>query len=119
MSRAAKVGLGMLAGLALVVGMAWFWQDAILLELVAIAADRRTPVGPSRPIDWDSGPDPAGRTQRPADHRAKPADYRPLDAFWTKRGYAPVPGLVAQFDWKDIDQDCETTKDLQFWIREL
>ncbi|MHC4932533.1 MAG: sulfatase-like hydrolase/transferase, partial [Planctomycetota bacterium] len=67
MSRAAKVGLGMLAGLALMVGMAWFWQDAILLELVAIAADRRTPVGPSRPIDWDSGPDPAGRSpeQRP------------------------------------------------------
>jgi arylsulfatase A-like enzyme len=61
MSRTAKVGLGILGGLALVASVAWIYQDAILLKLVEIAADRRTPVGPSRPIHWDSGPDPAGR----------------------------------------------------------
>jgi hypothetical protein len=49
----------------------------------------------------------------------KPADYAPLDPFWTKRGYAPVPGLVATYDWKDIDQDHETTHQMQFWMKKL
>ena len=61
MSTLAKVGIGMLGGLALMAGVAWIYQDTILLKLVEIAADQRTPVGPSRPIHWDSGPDPAGR----------------------------------------------------------
>ncbi|HRY06750.1 MAG TPA: GNAT family N-acetyltransferase [Hyphomicrobiaceae bacterium] len=59
------------------------------------------------------------RVVRADDHPLKPKDYRPLDTFWTKRGYAPAPGLVAHFDWKDIDQQAETAKTLQFWIREL
>ena len=32
---------------------------------------------------------------RPPDHPQRPAEYRPLDAFWRKRGYAPVDGLIA------------------------
>jgi len=56
---------------------------------------------------------------RAADHPARPEDYRPLDAFWRKRGYAPVPGAVAQFRWKEIGQTEESTHDLQFWMREL
>ncbi|MEZ5774613.1 MAG: GNAT family N-acetyltransferase [Hyphomicrobiaceae bacterium] len=56
---------------------------------------------------------------RPADHPLKPADYRPLDAFWRKRGYEPVEGLVAAFSWKDIDQPAETEKPMQFWMRRL
>ncbi len=56
---------------------------------------------------------------RPADHPLKPADYRPLDGFWRKRGYAPVPGAIAQFRWKDLDQDEETAHPLQFWMRRL
>jgi GNAT superfamily N-acetyltransferase len=59
------------------------------------------------------------RVVRPDDHPRKPKEYRPLDSFWTKRGYAPAPGLVAQFAWKDLAQQAETTKELQFWIREL
>ena len=57
--------------------------------------------------------------QRPEDHPLRPRDYAPLDPFWRKRGYAPLPGAVAQFSWKDIDQDGETLKSLQFWIRDL
>ncbi|WP_341714055.1 GNAT family N-acetyltransferase, partial [Erythrobacter sp.] len=38
---------------------------------------------------------------RPADHPARPADYRPHDRFWTKRGYAPVAGLTTELSWKD------------------
>ena len=49
--------------------------------------------------------------------RCAPAGYRPLDAFWRARGYAPVPGAVAHFAWKDVDQPGETDKPLQFWMR--
>lgn len=56
---------------------------------------------------------------RPEDHPLRPAHYRPLDAFWTKRGYKKSHGLVATYDWKDLDQDGDTTKSLQFWIKPL
>ncbi len=56
---------------------------------------------------------------RPDDHPLRPADYAPLDPFWRKRGYAPLPGVVARFRWKDIDQPEETEHDLQFWMRDL
>ena len=56
---------------------------------------------------------------RPADHPDRPRDYRPLDAFWRGRGYAPLPGVVAQFDWKDLGAAQETAKPLQFWHRKL
>lgn len=57
--------------------------------------------------------------QRPKDHPLRPADYAPLDPFWRKRGYAPLEGAVAKFTWKDLDQDQESAKPLQFWIRDL
>ena len=56
---------------------------------------------------------------RPADHPARPAAYRPLDAFWQSRGYAPLPGVVAEFGWRDLGQTEETRKPLQFWMRAL
>lgn len=59
------------------------------------------------------------RVVRPDDHPLKPADYAPLDPFWRKRGYAPVDGIVATYDWKDIDQPGETTHSMQFWMKAL
>jgi len=56
---------------------------------------------------------------RPDDHPMRPANYRPLDAFWRARGYEPLPGVVAEFSWKDIGKDQETLKPLQFWMRDL
>lgn len=56
---------------------------------------------------------------RPDDHPARPADYRPLDPFWRKRGYEPLPGVVARFAWKDLGQPEETDKPLQFWMKAL
>lgn len=56
---------------------------------------------------------------RPGGHPARPADYRPLDAFWRARGYAPLPGVIAEFSWKDLGDDHETKKPLQFWMRAL
>lgn len=56
---------------------------------------------------------------RPDDHPLKPAGYVPLDAFWKKRGYAKVDGMLGSFAWKDIDQAEETSKPMQYWMREL
>ncbi|WPP51317.1 GNAT family N-acetyltransferase [Catalinimonas niigatensis] len=57
--------------------------------------------------------------QRPDDHPLKPAGYKPLDAFWKKRGYTPLPRIKTEMRWKDIDQDQESTKSFMFWIKEL
>lgn len=56
---------------------------------------------------------------RPADHPARPAEPRTNDAFWMGRGYAPLPGVIAEFAWKDLGDRAETTKPLQFWMRAL
>jgi GNAT superfamily N-acetyltransferase len=59
------------------------------------------------------------RVVRPDNHPLKPADYRPLDPFWRKRGYAPVEGVVASYAWKDVDQAEETEHPMQFWMKAL
>jgi GNAT superfamily N-acetyltransferase len=56
---------------------------------------------------------------RPDDHPARPAGHVPLDAFWTRRGYARRPGLVASFAWKDVGDAAETAKTMEFWTRAL
>lgn len=57
--------------------------------------------------------------QRPADHPRRPADYVPLDAFWTKRGYRHHPELRTTFTWRDLDEATESPKPLSFWIKDL
>lgn len=56
---------------------------------------------------------------RPPDHPLRPDGYRPLDAFWSARGYAPLPGLTTTLFWRDVEQPAETEKTMQFWIRDL
>ncbi len=56
---------------------------------------------------------------RPADHPARPQGYRPLDGFWRARGYAPLEGGVAHFPWRDIGEEQDSVKPLQFWMQEL
>lgn len=56
---------------------------------------------------------------RPQDHPLRPSAYAPLDPFWEKRGYRRLPGVIAHFPWKDVDQGGETEKPLQFWFRDL
>ncbi|EAS51347.1 conserved hypothetical protein [Aurantimonas manganoxydans SI85-9A1] len=55
--------------------------------------------------------------ERPVDHPARPADYRPLDGFWHKRGYRPVSGLTATMAWRDLGEAAESDKTMQFWMR--
>lgn len=54
---------------------------------------------------------------RPADHPARPADYRPLDEFWRKRAYAPVEGLISELAWKEHGEAQESAKQMQYWMR--
>lgn len=56
---------------------------------------------------------------RPADHPLRPDNYRSLEPFWQKRGYTQEPDLIASFSWKDVDEDAQTRKPLQFWMRTL
>lgn len=56
---------------------------------------------------------------RADDHPARPASYRPLDAFWRARGYAPLAGTTARFDWKCVGEAEERSHDLQYWTRAL
>ncbi len=56
---------------------------------------------------------------RPPDHPARPADHVPLDAFWTRRGYAPVPGLTGTFTWAEHGEAEESPKPMQYWMRQL
>jgi GNAT superfamily N-acetyltransferase len=56
---------------------------------------------------------------RPADHPRRPEGYVPLDAFWRRRGYQPVPGLVGRISWQDLDEEQESAKPMQFWVKAL
>lgn len=55
---------------------------------------------------------------RPEDHPRRPVNYQPLDAFWRKRGFQPTD-MVCHISWKEIDEQEESPKPLQFWIKVL
>jgi GNAT superfamily N-acetyltransferase len=54
---------------------------------------------------------------RPADHPARPAVHRPLDAFWIRLGYRRRPELQAVFSWKEVGEEQESPKTLTFWTK--
>lgn len=56
---------------------------------------------------------------RPADHPSRPADYVPLDGFWSRRGYARIEGLTTSFSWRDLGEEFETLKPMEFWQKQL
>ncbi len=54
---------------------------------------------------------------RPEDHPARPSAYVPHDAFWAKRGYCVVPGLVTELAWQEHGEAGESRKAMQYWLR--
>ena len=56
---------------------------------------------------------------RSDDHPMRPQNARSNNAFWRGRGYAPLPDVVAEFEWLDLGQATPTKKPLQFWMRKL
>jgi GNAT superfamily N-acetyltransferase len=57
--------------------------------------------------------------ERAADHPARPADYRPHDAFWRGRGYLPHPTLACTMEWTDVGDAGPSPHVLRFWLRSL
>lgn len=58
--------------------------------------------------------------ERPSSHPLRPADYRPNDGFWRKRGFRRRPELRAEFPWCQIDSGgIEVPNTLVFWTRDL
>lgn len=57
--------------------------------------------------------------ERPADHPRRPAGYAPLDAFWRKRGFHPLPGARCTFSWQDLDEAAESPKPMAYWVKAL
>ena len=55
---------------------------------------------------------------RPAAHPARPADYVPLDSFWTKRGFAKT-ALRTGFTWQEIGEAEASLKQLTFWMKAI
>lgn len=48
----------------------------------------------------------------------KPADYRPNEVFWRKRGYAPQADMRVQLAWTEL-QHGEIDHSLRVWTRPL
>lgn len=57
--------------------------------------------------------------QRDPQHPLRPTGYRPLDEFWKSRGYTRHDNLIGQFEWKDIGEGAETSKQMVYWLKEL
>jgi GNAT superfamily N-acetyltransferase len=48
----------------------------------------------------------------------RPADYRPNDVFWRKRGYERQPGMRMRLAWNEVGAG-EVEHALTFWLRAL
>lgn len=57
--------------------------------------------------------------RRGPDDPRRPPGYTPLDAFWGKRGYMPLPDLRLTFDWQEVGATAETPHVLSFFTRSL
>ncbi|MGO8953868.1 MAG: hypothetical protein ACLPWS_22675 [Rhodomicrobium sp.] len=55
----------------------------------------------------------------PANQTLKASNYSPAGAFWEKRGYREVQGMIAMFSWKEIDRSRESEHPERFCVREL
>lgn len=56
---------------------------------------------------------------RPDDHPLRPENYQSLDPIWKHMGYQPMSGIRTSFAWKDVDASGESTKPMQFYLKNL
>lgn len=57
--------------------------------------------------------------RRPDDHPARPAGYVSLERFWAIRGYRRMEGLITRFSWRDVGEQHESAKPMDFWSKTL
>ena len=49
----------------------------------------------------------------------RPAGYMPLDRFWRRRGYEPLPGVTVSYGWRDLGAEDESQHPMRVWVRPL
>ncbi len=59
------------------------------------------------------------RVVRAKDHPRRPADARDLDDFWRHRGYLCRPDIRTEFSWREIGEEAESSKVMEFWVKTL
>ncbi len=57
--------------------------------------------------------------ERDADDLRRPAGHRPLDAFWSARGYRRRPDLRTRFEWRELGEETASAKPMVYWLRPL
>lgn len=57
--------------------------------------------------------------KRGNDHPLKPDNYKPLDDFWTSRGYHQAQELQSTFMWPDIGELEDSPKEMIYWKRNI
>lgn len=57
--------------------------------------------------------------ERADDDPRRPADYRPNDAFWHKRGYRRQDELFCRLEWTELGDAARSSHLLRFWLRPL
>lgn len=56
---------------------------------------------------------------REPNHPLRPADYIDKDNLWRKFGFEKLDGITVSFDWKDIGEEQETTKEMVYWRKQF
>lgn len=56
---------------------------------------------------------------RAADDPRRPADYKPLDEFWGRRGYEVWAGMTCVIPWTEVGASIETRQTMQFWRKRV
>lgn len=57
--------------------------------------------------------------ERADTHPLRPDEYSPLDRFWTKRGYARLDGVTANFAWPSEPGGPNLAHPMGYWMRDL
>jgi GNAT superfamily N-acetyltransferase len=57
--------------------------------------------------------------ERPEDHPLRPNSYQSLNSVWRHMGYQSMLGILTSFSWKDINEDTESAKPMQFYLKNL
>lgn len=56
---------------------------------------------------------------RPPDHPMRPPGYRDLHGLWQRQGFVKAENLSTSFAWKEIGEDTESSKPMEYWVRKL
>jgi GNAT superfamily N-acetyltransferase len=56
---------------------------------------------------------------RPEDHPEKPKGFQPLVSFWNRHGFKKASDLETTFSWKEIGEEAESSKAMEYWVRRL